>query len=48
MIHQSVGSSDRQVHWDVDRVARGLWTAQITLIICYQIEHMRDSYVQYP
>jgi hypothetical protein len=26
------------VHWDIDRMGRGMWTAQITLIICYQIE----------
>jgi hypothetical protein len=38
MIRRSVGSRDRQVHWDVDRMGRGLRTAQIMLIICYQIE----------
>jgi hypothetical protein len=27
-----------QVRWDADHMGRGLWTAQITLIICYQIE----------
>jgi hypothetical protein len=26
------------VHWDTDRMGRGLQTAQITLIIYYQIE----------
>jgi hypothetical protein len=26
------------VHWDVNHMGRGLRTAQITLIICYQIE----------
>jgi hypothetical protein len=38
VIHQTVGSKDHRVHWDVDRMGRGLWTAQIILIICYQIE----------
>jgi hypothetical protein len=38
MIHQTVGSNDRWVCWDADRMGRGLRTAQITLIICYQIE----------
>jgi hypothetical protein len=38
MIYQSMGSKDRQVHWDVDYTGRGLQTAQITLIIFYQIE----------
>jgi hypothetical protein len=38
MILQSVGSKDRRVHWDVDHMGRGMWTTQITLIICYQIE----------
>jgi hypothetical protein len=33
-----VGSRDRRVHWDVDRMGRGLQTIQITLIICYEIE----------
>jgi hypothetical protein len=32
-----VGSRNRQVHWDADRMGRGLWIAQITLIIYYQI-----------
>jgi hypothetical protein len=26
------------VRWDADHMGRGLQTAQITLIICYQIE----------
>jgi hypothetical protein len=26
------------VHWDADLMGRGLWTAQIMLINCYQIE----------
>jgi hypothetical protein len=38
MIHQSMGSRDHRVHWDVNRMGRGLQTAQITLIICYQID----------
>jgi hypothetical protein len=38
MIHQSVGSRDHQMHWDTNRMGRGLRTAQITLIICYKIE----------
>jgi hypothetical protein len=38
MIHQNVGSNDRRVRWNADRMGRGMWTAQITLIICYQIE----------
>jgi hypothetical protein len=38
MIHQSVGSRDRRVRWDIDNMGRGMRTAQITLIICYQIE----------
>jgi hypothetical protein len=29
---------DRRVRWDVDRMGKGLWTVQIMLIICYQIE----------
>jgi hypothetical protein len=31
-------SRDHRVHWDVNHMGRGLRTAQITLIICYQIE----------
>jgi hypothetical protein len=27
-----------RVHWDTDRIGRGMRTAQIMLIICYQIE----------
>jgi hypothetical protein len=38
MIHRSVGLRDRQVLWDVDRMGRGMWTAQIMLIIYYQIQ----------
>jgi hypothetical protein len=38
VICQNVGSSDCLVHWDTDRIERGIWTTQITLIICYQIE----------
>jgi hypothetical protein len=38
MIHRSVGSKDHRVCWDVDRMGRGLWIVQITLIICYQIK----------
>jgi hypothetical protein len=38
VIHQSVGSRDRLVRWDIDRMGRGMRTTQITLIICYQIE----------
>jgi hypothetical protein len=38
VIRRSMGSRDHQVHWDVDHIRRGLRTAQITLIICYQIE----------
>jgi hypothetical protein len=38
VIHRIVGSKDHRVHWDVDRMGRGLWTAQNMLIICYQIE----------
>jgi hypothetical protein len=37
MIHQSIGSRDRRVHLDADHMGRGMRTAQITLIICYQI-----------
>jgi hypothetical protein len=37
VIHQSMGSSDRGVYWDADRMGRGLRT-QIMLIIYYQIE----------
>jgi hypothetical protein len=37
-----VGLKDRWVHWDADRMGRGMRIAQITaqimLIICYQIE----------
>jgi hypothetical protein len=42
------GSKDRRVCWDTDHMGRGLQTAQIVLIICNQIELIRDSYVQYP
>jgi hypothetical protein len=35
---RSMGSRDRRVCWDVDRMGRGPWTAQIMLIICYQID----------
>jgi hypothetical protein len=38
VIHRTMGSKDHRVHWDTDRMGRGLQTAQITLIICYQIE----------
>jgi hypothetical protein len=38
VIQQSVGSRDHRVHSDADRMGRGMWTVQITLIICYQIE----------
>jgi hypothetical protein len=38
VIRRSVGSRDRRVHWDADSMGRGMWTAQILLIICYQIE----------
>jgi hypothetical protein len=38
MIHHSMGSRDHKVHWEVDHMGRGLWTAQIRLIICYEIE----------
>jgi hypothetical protein len=38
VIHRSVGLRVRRVHWDVDHMGRGLRAAQITLIICYQIE----------
>jgi hypothetical protein len=38
VIHRSVGLRDYRVHWDVDYMERGMQTAQITLIICYQIE----------
>jgi hypothetical protein len=38
VIHRSVGLRDRQVHQDANRMGRGLQTAQIMLIICYQIE----------
>jgi hypothetical protein len=34
----SIKVCDRRVHWDMNRMRRGMWTAQITLIICYQIE----------
>jgi hypothetical protein len=33
-----MGSRDRWVRWDVDRMERGMQTAQIMLIVCYQIE----------
>jgi hypothetical protein len=33
-----MGSRDRWVRWGADRIVRGLRTAQITLIIWYQIE----------
>jgi hypothetical protein len=38
VIHQSVGSRDRQVRWDAGCMERGMQTAQVMLIICYQIE----------
>jgi hypothetical protein len=38
MIHRSVGLKDRRVRWDADCMGRGLRTAQIMLVICYQIE----------
>jgi hypothetical protein len=38
VIRRSVGSRDHRVHWDANRIGRGMWTAQIILIICYQIE----------
>jgi hypothetical protein len=38
VIHRTVWSKDHRVHWDIDRMGRGLRTTQITLIICYQIE----------
>jgi hypothetical protein len=38
MIHQSIGLKDHRVCWDADHMGRGLRAAQITLIICYQIE----------
>jgi hypothetical protein len=38
MIHRTVGSKDRRVHWDANHMGRGLYIAQITLIIYYQIE----------
>jgi hypothetical protein len=33
-----MGSKDRRVHWGVDRMSCGMRTAQIRLIICFQIE----------
>jgi hypothetical protein len=52
VIHRSVGLMDHRVCWDVDRMGRGLQTAKIMLIICYQIEldklNIYDSYLQYP
>jgi hypothetical protein len=38
VIHRTVGSKDHRVRWDADHMGRGLQTAEITLIICYQIE----------
>jgi hypothetical protein len=38
VICRSMGSRVRRVCWNMDRMGRGPWTAQITLIICYQIE----------
>jgi hypothetical protein len=38
VIHRSMGSRDRRLRWDADRMGRGLQTAQIMLFICYQIE----------
>jgi hypothetical protein len=38
MMHQTMGSKDHRVRWDADSIGRGLRTAQITLIIFYQIE----------
>jgi hypothetical protein len=32
------GDVDGRVHWDTTRMGRGMHTAQIALIICYQIE----------
>jgi hypothetical protein len=37
VIRQSMGSRDRPVQWDANRMGRGLLTAQIRLIICYHI-----------
>jgi hypothetical protein len=52
VIHRRMGLRDRRVRWDVDCMGRGLRTAKITLIICYQIEldklNIYDSYLQYP
>jgi hypothetical protein len=42
MICRSVGSRERRVRWDTDRMGRGMRILQITLIICYQIEHIQD------
>jgi hypothetical protein len=37
--HSSGGRDvDGRVHWDTTRMGRGMHTAQIALIICYQIE----------
>jgi hypothetical protein len=33
VIHRTVGSKDRRVRWDADRMGRGPRIAQITLII---------------
>jgi hypothetical protein len=38
VIRRSMGLRDRRVHWDADCMGRGMQTAQITLIIYYQIE----------
>jgi hypothetical protein len=46
VIHRSVGSRDHRVRWDANCIVRSLWTAQIMLIIYYQIK--LDTYVQYP
>jgi hypothetical protein len=38
VIRRSVRSRDRLTRWDADHMGRGLQTAQIMLIICYQIK----------
>jgi hypothetical protein len=38
MIHRSMGLRDHRVRWDMGHMGRDLQTAQIILIICYQIE----------
>jgi hypothetical protein len=38
VIRRSVGSRDHLVCWDTDHMEIGMQTAQITLIICYQME----------